>query len=62
MTNDITRLLKRHEIPRIININQVGETVLIIIEKIKPIRSSQLTHEKLKKIELQKLLKLIFAL
>jgi hypothetical protein len=62
MTTEINRILDRNGIPRFYYINQVGQTVLLVIEKIKPIRESQSIREKLKRKELQKTLKLILSL
>ena len=62
MTTEINRLLDRNGIPRFYYINQVGQTALLVIEKIKPIRESQAIREKLKRIELQKTLKLILSI
>ena len=56
MTTEINQSLDLLDIPRIHNINQVGQTVLLVIDKIKA------TDGKLKKKALKKLVKQLMGL
>ena len=59
MTTEINQSLDRNDIPRIHNINQVGQTVLLVIDKIKAIERTEGTS---KKNALKKLIKLLIGL
>ena len=59
MTTEINSFLDRNGIPRFYYINQVGQTVLLVIEKIKSIDRTEGTS---KKKQLKKLIKLILSL
>ena len=59
MTAEINTLLDRNGIPRFHHINQVGQTVLLVIQKIK---STHRTEGTSRKKELKKLIKLILSL
>jgi len=56
MTTEINQSLDRNDIPRIHNINQVGQTVLLVIDEINQ------TEGKLKKNALKKLVKQLMEL
>ena len=56
MTTEINQSLDLLDIPRIKNINQVGQTVLLVIDKINQ------TEGKLKKNALKKLVKQLIGL
>lgn len=59
MTTQINQALDRNDIPRIHNINQVGQTVLLVIDKINAIEKTEGTS---KKKALKKLVKQLLGL